>query len=38
MQTGAMMVSDTTMPCSPPMASETAPRMTEPAKPPKTSE
>ena len=37
-QTGAMMVSETTMPCRPPMASDRAPMMTEPAKPPKTSE
>ena len=29
---------ETTIPCNPPMASETAPRTTEPANPPKTSE
>ena len=37
-QTGKISVSDTTMPCRPPMASDIAPTSTEPAKPPKTSE
>ena len=36
--TGAMVESETTRPCSPPMASDTAPTITEPAKPPKTRE
>ena len=37
-QTGAIRVSDTMIPCRPPMESEIAPRTTEPAKPPKTRE
>ena len=37
-QTGKMSVSDMMMPCRPPMASDTAPMSTDPAKPPKTSE
>ena len=37
-QTGKISVSDTMMPCRPPMASDIAPMSTDPAKPPKTSE
>ncbi len=37
-QTGKIKVSDTMMPCRPPMASDNAPRTTDPTKPPKTSE
>jgi len=37
-QTGAIRVSDTMIPCRPPIESEIAPSTTDPAKPPKTSE